>query len=548
MTRAAIYARFSTTMQREASIEDQVRICRERAALERCEVIEVFSDMAISGASTRRPGLQSLLALAERGGVDVILCEALDRLSRDQADVAQLYKRLSFHDVRIITTSEGEINELHVGLKGTMNQMFLKDLAAKTRRGLRGRVEAGKSGGGNAYGYRVVRGLGPDGQPVTGEREIVPCEAEVIRRIYQEFADGYSPKKIAQRLNADGISGPRGTHWRDTAIRGHRQRGTGIINNELYIGRLIWNRLRYVKDPETGKRVSRLNPEQDWVIHDVPELRIVTDALWDAVKWRQKEIDATPAVQGIRKSRFWEKKRSQHLLTGKLACGCCGGGFAAVGKDYLACSNARKLQTCSATRSIKRATLEDAALGLLRDRLMQPDAVAEFVTAFTRAANAQRRDEGIKHEQTRKALKDVERKLAGLYDAIADGLRTPGLLQKLQALEEEKAELERKLEAPAPSAVRFHPKLAELYRSKVTELSEALKDDTIRVPALNLLRSLIDRVVVHHDAGRKGVTLEVEGALSAMISQAQPGGLGDVDPGSVKLVAGVGFEPTTFRL
>ena len=548
MTRAAIYARFSTTMQREASIEDQVRICRERAALERCEVIEVFSDMAISGASTRRPGLQSLLALAERGGVDVILCEALDRLSRDQADVAQLYKRLSFHDVRIITTSEGEINELHVGLKGTMNQMFLKDLAAKTRRGLRGRVEAGKSGGGNAYGYRVVRGLGPDGQPVTGEREIVPCEAEVIRRIYQEFADGYSPKKIAQRLNADGISGPRGTHWRDTAIRGHRQRGTGIITNELYIGRLIWNRLRYVKDPETGKRVSRLNPEQDWVIHDVPELRIVTDALWDAVKWRQKEIDATPAVQGIRKSRFWEKKRSQHLLTGKLACGCCGGGFAAVGKDYLACSNARKLQTCSATRSIKRATLEDAALGLLRDRLMQPDAVAEFVTAFTRAANAQRRDEGIKHEQTRKALKDVERKLAGLYDAIADGLRTPGLLQKLQALEEEKAELERKLEAPAPSAVRFHPKLAELYRSKVTELSEALKDDTIRVPALNLLRSLIDRVVVHHDAGRKGVTLEVEGALSAMISQAQPGGLGDVDPGSVKLVAGVGFEPTTFRL
>ena len=548
MTRAAIYARFSTTMQREASIEDQVRICRERAALERCEVIEVFSDMAISGASTRRPGLQSLLALAERGGVDVILCEALDRLSRDQADVAQLYKRLSFHDVRIITTSEGEINELHVGLKGTMNQMFLKDLAAKTRRGLRGRVEAGKSGGGNAYGYRVVRRLGPDGQPVTGEREIVPSEAEIIQRIYQEFADGYSPKKIAQRLNADGISGPRGTYWRDSAIRGHRQRGTGIINNELYIGRLIWNRLRYVKDPETGKRVSRLNPEQDWVIHDVPELRIVTDALWDAVKQRQQEIDATPAVQGIRKSRFWEKKRSQHLLTGKLTCGCCGGGFAAVGKDYLACSNARKLQTCSATRSIKRATLEDAALELLRDRLMQPDAVAEFVTAFTRAANAQRREEGIKHDQTRKALQDVERKLAGLYDAIADGLRTAGLLQKLQALEDEKVELERKLEAPAPSAVRFHPKLAELYRRKVTELSEALNDDAIRVPALDLLRSLIDRVVVHHDAGRKGVTLEVEGALSAMIAQAQPGGLGDVDPSSVKLVAGVGFEPTTFRL
>ncbi|EAU44712.1 hypothetical protein [Salipiger bermudensis] len=127
---------------------------------------------------------------------------------------------------------------------------------------------------------------------------------------------------------------------------------------------------------------------------------------------------------------------------------------------------------------------------------------------------------------------------ATLYDAIADGLRTAGLLQKLQALEDEKAELERKLEAPAPSAVRFHPKLAELYRSKVSELSEALKDETIRAPALDLLRSLIDRVVVHHDAGTKGITLELEGALSAMIAQAQPGGLGDVDPSSLELVAG----------
>ncbi|MCA1288678.1 recombinase family protein [Salipiger bermudensis] len=325
-----------------------------------------------------------------------------------------------------------------------------------------------------------------------------PAEAEIIRRIHQEFAVGYAPKKIAQRLNADGIAGPRGTYWRDSAIRGHRQRGTGIINNELYIERLIWNRLRYLKNPETGKRVSRLNPEQDWVIHDVPELGIVTDALWDAVKQRQEETDATPAVQGIRKSRFWEKKRSRHLLTGKLACGCCGGGFAAVGKDYLACSNARKLQTCAATRSIKRATLEDAALGLLRDRLMQPDAVAEFVTAFPRAANAPRREEGIKHDQTRKALQDVERKLAGLYDAIAEGLRTPGLLQKLQAL----------------------------------------KDEAVRAPALDLLRSLIDRVVVHHDAGTKGITLQVERTLSAMIAQAQPGGLGDVDPSSLELVAG----------
>jgi site-specific DNA recombinase len=81
-----------------------------------------------------------------------ILTKALDRLSRDQADDATIYKRLSFHGVRIISLSDCEISELHVGLKGTMYQLFLKDLAAKTRRGRRGRVEAGRSGGVSSYG------------------------------------------------------------------------------------------------------------------------------------------------------------------------------------------------------------------------------------------------------------------------------------------------------------------------------------------------------------------------------------------------------------
>ena len=76
---------------------------------------------------------------------DVLIAEALDRLSRDQEDIAALYKALSFAGIRLITLAEGEINELHVGLKGTMNALFLKDLAAKTHRGLRGRVEQGRS-------------------------------------------------------------------------------------------------------------------------------------------------------------------------------------------------------------------------------------------------------------------------------------------------------------------------------------------------------------------------------------------------------------------
>ena len=61
----------------------------------------------------------------------------------------------------------------------------------------------------------------------------------------------------------------------------------------MYIGRLVWNRLRYVKDPETCKRISRPNPEDKWIIQDVPELRIVEQDLWDKVKARQAKLDAS---------------------------------------------------------------------------------------------------------------------------------------------------------------------------------------------------------------------------------------------------------------
>ena len=65
-----------------------------------------------------------------------------------------------------------------------------------------------------------------------------------------------------------------------STIYGNWRRGTGVLNNELYIGRLVWNRLRYLKDPDSGKRASRLNPESEWIVKDVPELRIVDDGLW----------------------------------------------------------------------------------------------------------------------------------------------------------------------------------------------------------------------------------------------------------------------------
>ncbi|MFT8783762.1 recombinase family protein [Acetobacter syzygii] len=235
MTRVALYARYSSDNQSAASIEDQLRLCDEMAVREGWPIVQTYRDAAISGASMiLRPGIQAVLEDARNGAFDILLAEALDRISRDQADVATLFKHLRFSGVRIITLAEGEISELHVGLKGTMNALFLKDLAMKTHRGLRGRVEKGRSGGGLCYGYDVVKRLDANGDPVTGERSINEPEAEIVRRIFREFASGKGPKSIARDLNADGIAGPLGRSWGGTTIRGHVSRGTGIIVNSRF--------------------------------------------------------------------------------------------------------------------------------------------------------------------------------------------------------------------------------------------------------------------------------------------------------------------------
>ena len=535
--RAVVYARYSSDNQRDASIEDQVRICRERIDRENWSLVATYTDHAISGASRLRPGYQKLLEDARAGSFDVVVAEALDRLSRDQEDVAGLYKQLGFCSIKLVTISEGEISELHVGLKGTMNALYLKDLAQKTRRGLEGRVRAGRSGGGNAYGYDVVREVDAQGEPVRGGRSINEAEAAVVRRIFGEFAAGTSPTAIARKLNTQNIPGPRGRPWGDSTIRGHALRRTGILHNELYVGRLVWNKQRYVKDPHTSKRLARLNPESEWVIQDLPELRIVDNALWEKVRTRLGDIRESPRVAKARESRFWERRRARHLLTGLVRCGCCGSALAAVGRDYLACPSARSRGTCDNRKGIRRDHLEALVLTGLKERLMQPDLVKEFVTAFNEEINRGRHDVELAIEARRRELARVVAKLEGLTNAIADGLRTPGLLRTLEGLEAQKAEIERAIDAAPAPAPRIHPNVAELYRRKVENLHAALGADDTRAEAADILRGLIEAILIRPDEG--GTEVELVGDIVNMLKLPTKGSSSlDDHKSSVKVVAG----------
>tara|TARA_B100000614_G_scaffold214540_1_gene198562 strand:+ start:193 stop:1890 length:1698 start_codon:yes stop_codon:yes gene_type:complete len=565
MMRVALYARYSSDNQREASIEDQFRICREQAKREKWKIVGTYKDAGISGASMiLRPGIQSLLQDAQAGQFDMVLAEALDRISRDQADVATFFKHLKFAGVPIVTLAEGEISELHVGLKGTMNALFLKDLAAKTHRGLRGRVEEGKSGGGLCYGYKVVKQLDARGEPIRGGREIDEAEANIIRRVFREFASGIGPRTIARRLNEEGIPGPNGKPWGDTTIRGHVKRGTGLINNELYIGRLIWNRLRYIKDPSTGRRVSRLNPESEWLIREVPELRIVDDALWQAVRDRQaviadKYANVTEAVrQHHKKNQLNGKRRPQSLLSGLVYCGSCGGPYSLRGAGRFACSNHISKGTCSNSRTIRQEELEERVLSGLKDRMMAPEIAAEAMRAYAEETNRLNRERRSNGDAWQVELAKIEKQIAQIVEAIADGMYHPSMKEKMTKLEARKAELAALLADAPENKPDLLPTASTIYAKKVAKLTQALNRPAVRQEAAEALRMLIEKIALTPGQKRGEIDATLYGELGQILAWTERQALGKASktntPGGtssgvlVSVVAGAGFEPATFRL
>ena len=341
--RAVVYARYSTEHQRAASITDQVEVCRRYIKNNGWTLTKCYDDAAISGASShQRPGYRRLLADAEAGLFDVLVCEAVDRLGRNLADVASLSDQLTFARVEIHATAVGHLTPMHIGIMGTMAQMSLSDTRQKVRRAQLGRARAGRMPAGLAFGYDIVPQA--PGAKEAGERCINVAEAAVVTRIFENYADGLSPRQIARTLNTEGVPGPGGRPWGDTTIRGQVDRGTGLLNNTTYRGELCWDRCSYVKNPKTGKKTARVNPESEWERTPVPELRIIDEALWARVRKRQQEARyAMRPAAGTDPTQ--PNHRQKFLLSGLLTCGCCGGGYTIIGADRYGCAAVRSKGT-----------------------------------------------------------------------------------------------------------------------------------------------------------------------------------------------------------
>lgn len=439
-SRIAVYARYSSDLQNPSSVEDQIALCR-RLAREQFGVesqrLSIYSDAAITGATMQRPDVRRLLADAATGRFSLVVAEGLDRVSRTLRDIAAIYEILQYHGVGMWTAHEGHITKLHIAFKGAMNEMFLDDMGDKLRRGQSARIAAGFALASCPYGYRIKRGVvDARGRTVNGVREVHPEEAAVVRRIFREYVAGRGLTTIIRGLNADGIPGIHGRPWLRRSLSGRAILDEGILRNEIYIGRLIYNKRVTLRDPITGKKRYKLQPKESWTRVEVPHLRIVDDNLWQSVRDRMEKISRPNPSK--RKLPLNMVVHNQHALTGWVRCGVCGGGKTIANASRYVCSNNRFERVCRNSRGTREPVLLDAVFAALMTRISSgPDFRPQLVRVF-----AQQMD---RSSELRTEAASIAEQIERYLDAIGAGVEKDKAIVRILDLQAQQKDVEEEL-------------------------------------------------------------------------------------------------------
>ncbi len=477
----AIYARYSTDRQDARSIDDQVRRCRVHAANHGFRVVAEYSDAAMSGAHVERADMQRMLtASRQRSGAPfrAVLVDDLSRLSRDLGNTWQIvFHDLASTDVKVIDvttglSSDGAGARLTFGAMALVNDTFLQLVRTETHRGLEGRALGGFWTGGRCYGYRTIQEENPPDPEHPRKRSVVDeSEAELVVRVFRQFADGTALKKIASMLNEEGIPAPndggrgnkRGHGWGHTTIR-------AMLSNERYIGRSTWNQSKWVRVPGRKSRRRVMRPESEWIKHEVPELAIVPPKLWKEVQERFTRVytkgPGRPAGTG----------QHVYLVSGLMRCGTCGGSMTIVRRKTKAgvpyanfgCTAhySRGSAICANALSISEKKASRTLVHALKEKLDRPDLFDRFVSTFKQRVATLRGESHGDADDADRRVRECERRIANLTEALAKVGWSESLGNKLR---EEEALLVRlkadRTTAAKDPALRVipHPKAIEAY-------------------------------------------------------------------------------------
>jgi hypothetical protein len=298
-----------------------------------------------------------------------------------------------------------------------------------------------------------------------------------------------------------------------------------------------------MKNPDTGKRVSRMNPPSEWMTREVATLRIVSDEVWTAAKARQEQTRHAVKSAG----HLGRARRPQYLFSGLTKCGVCGAGFIMAGRNRLACFGARDQGRCENLLTIRRDEVEARVLRALQEKLLRQDLFEEFCDEFTREMNRLRMEHRAGLSAAEREIDRIEARRKKLIEMVMEGVPPSEVKDELTANAARREDLKAKLAAADAPPPLLHPEMADLYRRKVTTLAHALEQAETRVEATEALRGLIDAIILTPADGE--LRIELKGNLAAMLSAAtnakRSPETGDLLL-QVEMVAGAGFEPATF--
>lgn len=530
------YARYSSDHQRRESIEDQERkadkLVADKLGL---SIAHRYRDQALSGWDPQRSDYQRLMQAARHREFQVLALDDLSRLGRDGDERGKIIRRLEFAGIRLLTadgydsTMPRQQRVVHRNARGMIDSMYSIDLAEKTHRGQTGQALKGFNAGGRSYGYRHVPIEDPTrtdsyGRPVVVavRRETDPAQADVVRRIFTWFADGWNCRAIAHELNRQRIPGPRGGTWVFTAIYGDKRSGVGLLNNPLYAGRLVWNRSRWERDPDTGKRRRLERDKSEWIERTDETLRIVGADLWSRVQARLAQ-----------RQTHKPGRREQYLWSGFLRCGICGGAYVKVDRYRYGCATHkdRGRDTCGNGLKVAIATADAELLPAVRT-LGNLDSDEAF-DLFRREASAVLRAEkkSGKEQRLRERLAALDREIANLVAAIKAGTWSDAVRAELAAAEAERKNLQAELAATDLNAAipDFLPDAARAWRVIREQLDRALGGDVATARAhLRLL--LGDTITLMPRAGEPLLEAKIPGAgIFRLAARLASGGVSDND-------------------
>lgn len=506
--RTVIYARFSSDNQNPLSSADQIAMCRERAEREGWPIVATFQDDTISGAAGfaehQRPGMAALLACVEAGGVDQVLAESTDRVARHVADSHIIRERIEYAGARLFTLFEGVVTPIIGLISGFKDAQFRPDLAKRVRRGHIGALRQGRIPGSIAYGHRQANRLDDKGNVVRGLREIDDDKAAIVRRIFAEYAAGRSARAIVRDLNAEGVPGPRGGIWHETALNGERKLRTGMLRNETYRGLISYGLSRSVVNPQTRVRNNRATLGEGAESQHMPHLQIIDDATWATVQQLLEQ-------NGKRSPE--RARRPKHVLSGLGVCGVCGSPWIRSSSTFWGCSRYSYGKACTNNRLIGMKKFEAAVLSDLKAGLLAPDVVSAFVREYHRDFARQAAELGRDREKAQRALDEATRRKDRLLKAVAEGGSEFAEIRAMLAeARDDAARLGRELASldALPTVLAIHPHIEDVYRQQVADLEQALAQPETQLEAVPRLRAMIARIVVHPDLTKqRGVTLEV---------------------------------------